>query len=130
MPLKLKVLLLEDHPTDAELILHQLRRAGYEPEWKRVETEPDYLTQLEQGWEIILADYNLPDFDGLRALELLRERGLDIPFIIVSSAIGEDKAVAAMKNGASDYVMKDKLARLGPAVERGLQEAALRREKK
>ncbi|MCX6902176.1 MAG: response regulator, partial [Verrucomicrobia bacterium] len=95
----------------------------------RVETEPDYLARLDQGWEIILADYVLPGFDGLRALALLRERGFDIPFIIVSGTIGEEKAVQAMKDGATDYVIKDRLARLGQAVERGLHEVALRRER-
>ena len=127
---RIRLLLIEDRPSDAELILHELRRAGYEPEWTRVETEPDYLAQLDQGWEIILADYNLPQFTGLRALELLNERGLAIPFIIVSGTIGEERAVQAMKDGASDYVMKDRLARLGPAVVRALREAALRRESK
>jgi len=130
MPAKLRVLILEDRAADAELVLHELRRAGYEPEWKRVETEQDYLSQLDQGYEIILADYNLPEFDGLRALELLKERGLDIPFIIVSGTIGEDKAVAAMKAGANDYVMKDRLVRLGTAVERGLRDTVERRERK
>ena len=128
--MKLKVLILEDRPTDAELMLRELRRAGYAPECQRVETEADYLAQIDQGWEIILADYNLPRFTGLQALELLKAHGLDIPFILISGTIGEDKAVAAMKAGASDYVMKDKLARLGPAVERGLREAVLRQEKK
>ncbi|MGD0947548.1 MAG: ATP-binding protein [Candidatus Binatia bacterium] len=127
---KLRILILEDHPPDAELMLGEVRRAGYEPEWKRVETEPDYLSQLDQGWEIILADYSLPQFDGLRALDLLRECGLDIPFIIVSAVIGEEMAVAAMKAGAGDYVMKDKLARLGPVVKRELRDAAERREKR
>ncbi|MCY3017945.1 MAG: PAS domain S-box protein [Planctomycetota bacterium] len=130
MPTKLKVLILEDRAADAELMLHELRRAGYEPEWKRVQTEPEYLAQLDQGFEIILADYSLPKFNGLRALELLRERGLDIPFIIVSGAIGEDKAVAVVKAGANDYVMKDRLARLGTAVERELRNAVERRERK
>jgi PAS domain S-box-containing protein len=125
---KLRILILEDRPTDVELMLREVRRAGYEPDWKRVETEPDYLAQLDQGWEIILADYSLPHFDGLQALELLKERGLDIPFIIVSGTIGDEMAVAAMKAGASDYVMKDKLARLGLAVERELRGAAERRE--
>jgi PAS domain S-box-containing protein len=127
---KIRILILEDRPIDAELMLRELRRVGYEPEWKRVETEPDYLAQLDQGWEIILADYNLPQFTGLLALELLKERELDIPFIIVSATIGEDKAVAAMKAGAHDYVMKDNLARLAPAVERELRDAAIRRDRR
>ncbi len=127
---KLRVLIVEDRATDAELIVRELRRSGYQPEWKRVETEPDYLAQLDQGWEIILADYSLPQFGGPRALELLQEHGLDIPLILVSGTVGEDKAVASMKAGASDHVMKDKLARLGAAVERELREAAGRHERK
>jgi PAS domain S-box-containing protein/putative nucleotidyltransferase with HDIG domain len=130
MPTKLKVQLLEDSAADAELVLHELRRAGYDPEWKRVETEPEYLAQLDQGWEIILADYNLPEFNGLRALQLLRGHDPDLPFIIVSGTIGEDIAVAAMKAGANDYVTKDRLARLGPVVERELHDAAERRQRK
>jgi PAS domain S-box-containing protein len=126
----LRILILEDQPADAELMLRALRRAGYEPEWKRVETESDYLAALDQGWEIILADYRLPQFTGLRALELLRGRGLDVPFILVSATLGEEKAVAALKAGASDYVMKDNLARLAPAVERELREAEMRRQRK
>ena len=126
----LRLLILEDRPTDAELMLRELRRAGYEPQWLRVETEAAFLTQLDQDWEIILADYHLPQFTGLRALELLRASGRDLPFILISGAIGEDKAVAAMKAGAHDYVMKDHLARLGPAVERELREAAGRAERR
>ncbi len=125
---KLRILILEDRPADAELVLREVRRTGYEPEWSRVETEAEYLAQLDQGWDLILADYNLPQFTGLRALELLTARGLDIPFIIVSGTIGEDKAVAAMKAGAKDYVMKDQLARLGSAIERELRDAVDRRE--
>lgn len=130
MDAKPRILILEDRQADAELMVRELRRAGYEPEWIRVETEWDYVAQLDRGWEIILADYHLPQFDGLRALEVLSARGLDIPFILVSATIGEDKAVEAMKAGASDYVMKDKLARLAPAVTRELREAAERRERR
>ena len=130
MPTKLKVLIIEDRPADAELVLRELRRAGYEPEWKRVETEPDYLAQLDQGWEVILADFSLPQFTGLRALELLTESGLVIPFIIVSASIGEDMAVTATKAGLNDYVMKDNLVRLGPAVRRELAQAIVRGKRK
>ena len=127
---KLRLLLLEDCATDAELILHEVRRAGYAPEWQRVETEADFVAQLDQGWEIILADYALPQFTGRRALELLQARGLDVPFILVSGTIGEQVAVAAMKSGANDYLMKDQLARLGAAIERELREAAGRRQRR
>lgn len=103
MATPLKVLILEDRATDAELVLYELRRAGFAPDWLRVETEADYLAHLEPVWDLILADYSLPQFDALRALELLRARNLDIPFIIVSANIGEDIAVSAMKRGAADY---------------------------
>ncbi len=126
---KIRVLILEDQPTDAELMLRELRLVGYEPEWTRVMTELDFLTQLELGWEIILADYSMPQFTGLQALELLKQRGLDIPFIIISGAIGEEVAVATMKAGASDYLMKGNLARLGQAIKRELGDAAVRRER-
>ena len=129
MNAKLRILILEDSLPDAELMLRELRRAGYEPEWKRVEKESDYLAQLDQGWEIILADYSLPQFSGLRALALLQERGLDIPFILVSGTIGEDMAVAAMKAGANDYLLKGSLTRLAPTVDRELRDAAERRER-
>jgi PAS domain S-box-containing protein len=125
-----RILIIEDVENDARLLAMELKRSGFAPEWERVETEADFLAQLERGWEIILADYNLPQFNGQRALELLRARGLDIPFIIVSGNIGEEKAVEIMKAGASDYVMKDQLARLGPAVARELQAAVARREQK
>jgi diguanylate cyclase (GGDEF)-like protein/PAS domain S-box-containing protein len=130
MSIRLRVLILEDRPDDAALILHELRRAGFEPDWQRVETEPDYRAALDPALDVILADYALPQFDGLRALQLLRERGWDIPFILVSGVIGEEQAVAALKQGAADYLLKDRLARLGPAVTHALQEARLREEKR
>ena len=129
MPIPLRVLILEDRPTDAELILHELRQAGFDPEWQRVETEEEYLTALHPALEIILSDYSLPHFDGLSALRLLRARGLDLPFIIVSGTIGEDIAVSAMKEGADDYLLKDRMARLGQAVAKALEAKHLRDEK-
>ena len=124
-------LVVEDSEDDAQLVLRELRRAGYDVTWERVETAATMRAALErQPWDFILCDYNLPQFSGLAALELLRASGLDLPIIIVSGTIGEEQAVAAMQAGASDYVMKDKLGRLGPAVERGLREAAGRREQK
>src|SRR5713101_51782 len=113
MPIPLHILILEDQASDAELMLHELRRAGFEPHWQRVETEPDYLAQLHAGLDVIFADYALPQFDALRALRLLTERGLDIPFIIVSGTIREEAAVECMRQGAADYLLKDRLARLG-----------------
>ncbi len=127
MSIPLRLLLVEDSPRDAELILHELRRAGFEPQGPRVETAADYQTQLELSPDVILADYTLPEFDALRALHLLKARGLDIPFIVVSGNISEEVAVECMKQGAADYLIKDRLARLGPAVERALREAEARR---
>ncbi len=126
MTTPLSVLILEDRPADAELVLHQLRRAGFEPAWERVETEADYLSRLDPALDVILADYAMSRFDSPRALQLLQERGLDIPFIIVSGTIGEEAAVAAMRRGAADCLLKDRLARLGPAVTRSLEQKQLR----
>jgi signal transduction histidine kinase len=125
----LQVLVIEDSADDALLLEIELQRAGYAPVCHRVETPEALTAALErQNWDLIIADYRLPRFDGLAALALVKEKGLDLPFIIVSGYITEDAAVAAMKAGAHDYVMKDKLARLGPAVARELREAEVRRE--
>ncbi len=86
----LRVLIVEDQPIDAELMVRELRRAGHEPAWQRVETEPDYLRELNSEPDVILADYKLPEFDAPRALELLRASGLSIPLIVVTGAVGED----------------------------------------
>lgn len=127
MAIPLHVLILEDLPADAVLMVHELRQAGFDPVWQRVETEEDYVAHLQAGLDVILADYRLPQFNALRALQLLQERGGDTPFLIVSATIGEELAVSAMKQGAADYLLKDRLARLGPAVTRALQEVAERR---
>jgi PAS domain S-box-containing protein len=127
---RIRVLIIEDQPLDAELMLHELRRAGFDPDWQLVSTERDYRACLESPLDVILADYRLPQFDALRALEILRERELDIPLIIVSGSVGEDAAVAALKEGAADYLLKDRLARLGKAVESALQKKRLRDEKR
>src|SRR6202030_167838 len=105
MATALRLLMLEDNPSDAESVLHALRRAGYDPIGARVETEQDYRDHLQAAPEIILADFTMPEFDSLRALEIMQECGLDIPFIIVSGTIGQERAVQIMQCGASDYVM-------------------------
>ena len=128
-PRTIRVLILEDVPVDAELMLHELRRAGFAPEWVRVDTETDYLARLDESLDVILADYRLPQFDALGALYHLKEAGLDIPFIIVSGAISEEAAVASMKEGAADYLLKDRMARLGQAVARAIEEKERRAEK-
>ena len=123
----IRLLILEDRPEDADLALHQLRRAGFDPSWRRVEDEAGFRSNLDPELDLIIADYHQPNFDALRALKLLQEAGLEIPFVIVSGAIGEDLAVAAVRLGASDYVLKDRLARLGTAVQNALEQAKLRR---
>ncbi|HKX32583.1 MAG TPA: PAS domain S-box protein [Blastocatellia bacterium] len=129
MSTPLRVLILEDRASDAELVLHELRRAGYSPDWRRVEDRAEYLAQLDSSLDVILADYSLPQFDALTALELLKERELDIPFIIVSGSIGEDIAVSAMNKGAEDYLLKDRPARLGQAVGLALERKRHRQER-
>src|SRR5436190_7396084 len=109
----------------------ELQRVGYDPACLRVDTAQALERALEQrSWELVIADYVMPRFNGLEALALVKKHYLDIPFIIVSGHITDDTAVAAMKAGAHDYVMKDNLARLGPAVERELRETELRRERR
>ena len=126
---RLRVLILEDTPSDAELLVRELRRAGYSPEWECVETEEGFLDSLQRDFDIILSDYAMPRFDGMRALELAKARGLKIPFILVSGTVGEETAVTAMKNGATDYLRKDRLARLGPAVTHALEQNRIRNER-
>jgi signal transduction histidine kinase len=114
----LRVLFIEDSELDHMLTLTQLRRGGIEPETARIETASEFERVLAEGerWDVVLSDYNLPGFSGLAALEMLKASGRLIPFIIVSGEIGEETAVAAMKNGASDYLLKSNLARLVPAT--------------
>jgi diguanylate cyclase (GGDEF)-like protein/PAS domain S-box-containing protein len=130
MPTALRVLLLEDQPADAELLLHELRRAGFDPLAERVETEAEYVAGLDSAPDVILADYTLPQFNALDALHHLQERGLDIPFIVVTGAVSEEAAVECMKEGAADYLLKDRLSRLGQAVERALAQQRMREEKR
>ena len=123
----LKVLIVEDSEFDAVMLVSVLRKGGYHPVYRRVETREEMKNALhEQRWDLVLSDYNLPRFSMMGALDLLRESGLDLPFIIVSGGMGEDIAVAAMKAGAHDYLMKGNLARLVPAVARELREASSR----
>ena len=127
----LRVLIVEDSENDALLLLRGLSRGGFEPEFKRVETPEAMAAALSaQPWDIIVSDYSMPHFSGLAALWVLKQSGLDLPFILVSGTIGEDVAVEAMKAGAHDYVMKGNLQRLGTAIERELREAEVRKERK
>jgi diguanylate cyclase (GGDEF)-like protein len=129
VPTPLRVLIVEDSEADTELLRRELMRAGYDPACERVETADAMGAALDrQDWDIVISDYTMPRFNGLEALQLVQQRKLDIPFIIVSGTIGEDRAVAAMKAGAHDYIMKGNYARLLPAVERELREAQVRLE--
>lgn len=127
----LRVLIVEDSEDDAQLMLHELKRGGYAPRHLRIDTEKGMRDAVSgETWDVVLADYSLPQFSGGTALAMLRKSGLDLPFIIVSGAIGEDTAVAAMKAGANDYVMKTNLGRLVPVVEREIRDAQVRRERR
>lgn len=127
----LRVLIVEDAENDAALLQFELERIGYQPQCRRVDDRAAMLEALQsQPWDLVIADYVLPGFHGLAALALVQEMGLDLPFIILSGLITEDAAVAAMKAGAHDYLMKGNLARLGPAVDRELREARIRRDRR
>ncbi len=131
MSTALKVLIVEDSPDDAALVLRELRRAEYEPVSERVETAEAMIAALERAeWDVILSDYTMPHFSALQALETLKSKQLDIPFIIISGTIGEETAVLALKAGAQDYLIKGRLARLVPALEREIREAHSRLERK
>src|SRR6266478_117895 len=126
-PSPLRVLLADDSENDAVIVLHALRKAGYEPHYERVWTGPEMQAALQkQTWDLVISDYEMPGFGGFEALEVLKQSGQDLPFILVSAVVSEETAVAAMKSGAHDFIMKRKLARLGPAVERELREAQTR----
>ena len=131
MKIPIRVLIIEDSEDDKELMLLELRREGYNPDSLCVDTSEALIRALkDHTWDIILSDYSMPDFDGLSALQIVKESGIDIPFIIISGTIGEDLAVMAMKSGAHDYMMKGSLKRLVPAVDRELKEAEERRKRK
>ena len=124
----LRVLLIEDSTDDAALVLHELRRGKFDLHAERVDTLSGLTAALDRDrWDIVICDHNLPGFDSSHALQIVTERQLNIPFIIVSGMMGEETAVKAMKAGAHDYVMKNNLARLAPAIERELREASSRK---
>src|SRR5687768_13039017 len=137
MSTPLHLLIVEDSPLHADMLLRELRRAGYDPLYERVDTAEAMRGALERGapdgsaWELVLSDYYLGGgFSGLEALRLFKESGLDVPFIIVTGSVGEDQAVEAMKAGAHDYILKSSLTRLAAAVARELREADGRRARK
>ena len=124
----LKILIIEDSEDDVFLLLHELQKGGYAPEYLSVCTAEAVKRAIDdREWDIVTSDYNMPGFSALGALEILKKSGLDLPFIVVSGKIGEDQAVAAMKSGAHDYVMKHNLSRLVPAIEREIRDSGERR---
>jgi len=126
----LRILIVDDSPDDAALIVRQLQRE-FSPNYERVETPQEMEAALDKGgWHIVISDYVMPKFSGLAALQLLHERDVDLPFIMVSGQMGEEAAVEAMRAGAHDYLIKDKLSRLIPAIKRELNEAIVRRERR
>ena len=130
MTKSLRALIIDDSADDAELLIRELRREGYDLSTERTATEVGLAAALDhQGWDIVVCDFNMPRFSGLDALKVVRDRDPDLPFIFVSGAIGEDVAVAAMKAGAQDCVMKGNLKRLAPAIERALRDSAVRAER-
>lgn len=128
MATPLRVLILEDRPADVQLIVYELKQAGFDPDWKTTCREDEFLELLNWRPEVILSDYSMPSFDALRALELTRKAGVDVPFIVVSGSIGEDVAVDTMKRGVTDYLLKDRLGRLGTAVQSALRQRRLAEE--
>ncbi|HYO79023.1 MAG TPA: response regulator, partial [Thermoanaerobaculia bacterium] len=120
----LRLLLVEDSERDAAHVTLALRRGGWAPQIRRVETRDEMAEALRDGvWDAIVSDYNLPRFNAPDALATLQESGLDIPFIVVSGEVGEDTAVRLMASGASDYLLKDRMTRLNAALERELEQA-------
>src|SRR5215475_8447719 len=125
--LMMRILHLEDDPNDTELVQASLESEGIDCEVTRTDTEEDFLSCLEQGqFDLILADYTLPVFDGISALKLAQERRPDLPFIFVSGTLAEDIAIEALKLGATDYVFKTRLSRIAPSVRRALRETQQR----
>jgi PAS domain S-box-containing protein/putative nucleotidyltransferase with HDIG domain len=130
VPVPLRVLIVEDSAFDAELMTMRLIREGFELDWRRVQSEEEYLAALVEKFDLILSDWNLPQFSGLQALRLMQEYKIDLPFIIVSGSIVEESAIHALRLGAQDYLLKDRLERLGQAVNNALEQKRMQREQK
>jgi signal transduction histidine kinase/CheY-like chemotaxis protein len=130
MPQHLRVLIVEDNDLDVKLVINHLERAGFTLDWTRAQNEVEFVAGLDRALDVILADFNLPAFNAPRALEVLREREVRVPLIVVSGSIGEETAVQALRSGAADYLLKDRLGRLSQAVERVITERRLQVEKR
>jgi PAS domain S-box-containing protein len=127
---RLRLLIVEDSEDDASLLVHELERGGYDVDHRRVETAAAMRAALAEPWDLVISDYSMPTFSAIAALGVLKEAGIDIPCIIASGTVGEDTAIAALHGGASDFLIKGKLARLIPAIERGLREREVRAARK
>src|SRR6266568_1943829 len=128
---KLRILLIEDNPSDAELELAELRREGFEVSSDLAQTRDEVSERLSKhSYDVVLADYNLPHFRGMETLEIMREKGLNVPVILVTGALRSMTAVECVKQGATDYVLKDNLTRLSLCVRRALAETALKEQRK
>ncbi len=125
----IRILIVEDNEDDTLLTITALREYGYAPTYERVEDPQALTAALQRKWDCVISDFSMPHFNGIEALRITKSTDKNLPFILVSGTIGESTAVAAMKAGVADYLMKDNLARLGPAIEREIAEAAMRREK-
>jgi signal transduction histidine kinase len=131
MTIPLRILIVDDSKDDTMFLIHELHNRGFKPSFMRVDDESAMSAALESPeWELVVCDHRMPHFSSFEALKMIKDRGLDIPFIIVSGTISEDLAVTAMKAGASDFIMKDNLARLAPAIRRELQDAAERKARR
>jgi len=122
MSQQIKILIVENNVSDTELVVRELYRAGFDAHWLRVDTEADYLANLSPDLDLILSDCDMPQFGSLNALELLKQRGLKVPFMILSGDIGVETAVKTMQQGAADYLLKEQIGRLGPVVHRAMKE--------
>ena len=123
---ELRLLIVEDSPTDAQLVLRELKRGGFDVTFERVESRDALVLALDRPWDLVISDYSLPSFDAPSALETVRARAPNLPFIIVSGTMGEEAAVSAMRAGAQDFIVKGRLSRLVPAAQRELAEARAR----
>jgi CheY-like chemotaxis protein len=132
MDVPLRVLIVEDSADDTALLVRELRRGDYDVQFERVDSPTKKMTAAleREKWDLIVCDYSMPHFSGIDALKLLRARGLETPFIFLSGTIGEDTAVAALKEGAHDYIMKDNLKRLLPTIRRELRDVEERQARK
>jgi len=124
----LKILFVEDSPDDLEIMLLMFSQNNYVVEWERVQTEPTLLDALKRDWDIAICDYKMPGFSGIDALKSIRAQHEFLPVIVVSGTMGEEQAIATLKNGASDYIMKDKLLKLVPAVENAIKSKRFEKE--